>query len=258
MESLPRQCGTSNDLAGYQWLKIASLWLLTGFNGYVRNSTEKKTIDGDCELDVWERELYKYPTNESIVFLCTLASTKGEPKIIYRRDFLADRITSTEIAKHLICTLRDILELTCSYSNMLGAPTYQTIIIRLGFILVVVLKCSFVAVVIDIIHTVLWRSWAFLPIWSRSFDNLFNNPDSKAHGANMGPIWGRQDPGGPHVGPMNFAIWEHIHCAHRGASYIGGLMGILLFNSSQQYAWDIENNQKASFLSTPAKHIKTS
>ena len=23
----------------------------------------------------------------------------------------------------------------------------------------------------------------------------------------MGPIWGRQDPGGPHVGPNNFAIW---------------------------------------------------
>ena len=40
------------------------------------------------------------------------------------------------------------------------------------------------------------------------------------HGANMGPTWGgqdpggphvgpmnRQDPGGPHVGPINFAIW---------------------------------------------------
>ena len=37
-----------------------------------------------------------------------------------------------------------------------------------------------------------------------------DNPDSKVHGANMGPIWGRQDPGGPHVGPMNFAIWELI------------------------------------------------
>ena len=24
----------------------------------------------------------------------------------------------------------------------------------------------------------------------------------------MGPIWSRQDPGGPHVGPMNFAIWD--------------------------------------------------
>ena len=27
----------------------------------------------------------------------------------------------------------------------------------------------------------------------------------------MGPIWGRQDPDGPHVGPMNFAIWVPIH-----------------------------------------------
>ena len=35
-----------------------------------------------------------------------------------------------------------------------------------------------------------------------------DTPDSKVHGANMGPIWGRQGPGGPHVGPMNFAIWD--------------------------------------------------
>ena len=34
-----------------------------------------------------------------------------------------------------------------------------------------------------------------------------NVPDSKVRGTNMGPIWGRQGPGGPHVGPMNFAIW---------------------------------------------------
>ena len=31
--------------------------------------------------------------------------------------------------------------------------------------------------------------------------------DSKVYGANMGPTWGRQDPDGPHVGPMHFAIW---------------------------------------------------
>ena len=36
-------------------------------------------------------------------------------------------------------------------------------------------------------------------------------PDSKAHGAIMGPIWGQQDPGGTHVGPMNFAIWVGKH-----------------------------------------------
>ena len=39
-------------------------------------------------------------------------------------------------------------------------------------------------------------------------------PDSKFHGANMGPIWGRQDPGGPHVGPMNFAVWVSLLIYH--------------------------------------------
>ena len=33
-------------------------------------------------------------------------------------------------------------------------------------------------------------------------------PDSKVHGANRGPIWDRQVPGGPHVGPMNFAVLD--------------------------------------------------
>ena len=35
-------------------------------------------------------------------------------------------------------------------------------------------------------------------------------PDSKVHGANMELIWGRQDPDGPHIDPMNFAIWGFI------------------------------------------------
>ena len=26
----------------------------------------------------------------------------------------------------------------------------------------------------------------------------------------MGPTWGRQDPGGPHVGHVNLAIWDFI------------------------------------------------
>ena len=32
-------------------------------------------------------------------------------------------------------------------------------------------------------------------------------PDSKVHGANMGPTWDLSAPDGPHVGPMNIAIW---------------------------------------------------
>ena len=31
-------------------------------------------------------------------------------------------------------------------------------------------------------------------------------PDSKIHGANMGPTWVLSAPDGPHVGPMNLAI----------------------------------------------------
>ena len=57
-------------------------------------------------------------------------------------------------------------------------------------------------------------------LWCLAFDVHLNSlpcsttyqwlsiPDSKVHGAIMGPIWGRQDPGGPHVRPMNFAIWD--------------------------------------------------
>ena len=33
-------------------------------------------------------------------------------------------------------------------------------------------------------------------------------PESKVHGAHVGPNWGRQDPDGPHVGRVNLAIWD--------------------------------------------------
>ena len=45
-----------------------------------------------------------------------------------------------------------------------------------------------------------------------------NIPDSKVHGAKMGPIWGRQDPDGPHVGPINFTVWDVAE------NYIMGLL----------------------------------
>ena len=46
--------------------------------------------------------------------------------------------------------------------------------------------------------------------------DIYTSPDSKVHGANMGPIGGQQGPGGPQVGPMNFAIWEHIRLTSIG------------------------------------------
>ena len=50
-----------------------------------------------------------------------------------------------------------------------------------------------------------------VPVQITTMISQRNFPDSMVHGASMGPTWGRQDPGGPHVGPMNFAIWVINH-----------------------------------------------
>ena len=38
-----------------------------------------------------------------------------------------------------------------------------------------------------------------------------NYPDNKVHGANMGPIWGRQDPGGPMLAPWTLLSGMAFH-----------------------------------------------
>ena len=55
----------------------------------------------------------------------------------------------------------------------------------------------------------LWRNHLAVDLLT-TFNTLRprQNPDNKVHVANVGPTWGRQDPGGPHVGPVNLAIWE--------------------------------------------------
>ena len=67
----------------------------------------------------------------------------------------------------------------------------------------------------------------FLEWKCTNFDKNFNEvPDSKFYGANVVPIWGRQDPGGPHVGPMNLAIWG-VFQAVQLTSSIGSDDGLL-------------------------------
>ena len=46
--------------------------------------------------------------------------------------------------------------------------------------------------------------------WLEAYGPFFSYPDNEVHGANMGPICGRQDPVGSHVGPINFAIWVEL------------------------------------------------
>ena len=42
----------------------------------------------------------------------------------------------------------------------------------------------------------------------KSHGNVVPSLIARFMGPTWGPIWGRQDPGGPNVGPMNFAIWD--------------------------------------------------
>ena len=60
---------------------------------------------------------------------------------------------------------------------------------------------------LDILNYDILQSWILSPSeidpWDRATSCL---PDSKVHGANMGPTWVLSAPDGPHVGPMNLAI----------------------------------------------------
>ena len=50
--------------------------------------------------------------------------------------------------------------------------------------------------------------WCFQDFTGTRRHFVYDTPHSKVHGANLGPIWGRQDPVGPHIGPIIFAIWD--------------------------------------------------
>ena len=46
--------------------------------------------------------------------------------------------------------------------------------------------------------------------WTDQGRLLITSLIARFMGPNMRPIWGQQDPGGPHVGPMSFAIWDEL------------------------------------------------
>ena len=59
-------------------------------------------------------------------------------------------------------------------------------------------------------HMVLEYLYYFIISFQNAWNTFHKIPDSKVYRANMGPTWGLQDPCGPHVGPMNLAIWNAV------------------------------------------------
>ena len=75
-------------------------------------------------------------------------------------------------------------------------------------------------------------------------------PDSKVHRAKMRPTWGRQAPGGPHVGPMNFAIWDNpvalnIHC-----NRLFAILNLHFFLEISNHVIDLSQNDLITYWNT--------
>ena len=52
----------------------------------------------------------------------------------------------------------------------------------------------------------------------------------------MGPTWGRQDPVGPHVGPMNVAIWVAIYeNMHHPPQWMSGMFDTYTLHNTSHY-----------------------
>ena len=68
------------------------------------------------------------------------------------------------------------------------------------------IKMQFCSVLIPTFHWTFWIGDCINGVYFRRNWRFDTYTDSKVHRANMGPIWGPWVPGGPHVGPMNFAI----------------------------------------------------
>ena len=75
---------------------------------------------------------------------------------------------------------------------------------------------------------------------SSSMNLKWNIPNNKVHG----PIWGQQDPGGPHVGPMNFAIWD---AENNWEAHLVPIVWSTSIHKARQFNWEYLNHTVLSW-----------
>ena len=64
-------------------------------------------------------------------------------------------------------------------------------------------------------------------------------------GPTIGPIWGQQEPGGPHVGPMNFAIKDYIKVSNLSMNTFGNKLRNLV------QIWLLQYSSQGNIASVP-------
>ena len=93
------------------------------------------------------------------------------------------------------------------------------------------------------------HDWSYTPIpgyQTRKKDKQLY-PDSKVHGANIGPTWVLSAPDGPHVGPVNLAIRVYMLQQHSCWIFITFLQWSLSWNLDEHemvLPWSLNYNGK--------------
>ena len=64
----------------------------------------------------------------------------------------------------------------------------------------------------------------------------------------MGPTWDRQDPGGPHVGPMNLAIWECKKDTRKHNKSVHIFPGQLIYAHLERVRTVYMGNERTTYL----------
>ena len=77
-------------------------------------------------------------------------------------------------------------------------------------------------------------------------DHGWGIPDNKVHGANMGSIWGRQNPGGSHVDPRSLASWDILWLG-RIFEYFARLLLFTFSEQWQNFPMFVEDNHQVEF-----------
>ena len=77
--------------------------------------------------------------------------------------------------------------------------------------------------------------------------SYINIPESEVGGAKVGTIWGREDPGRPHVGPMNLAIRDVKSIIRVGLSVelpCNGIQGLIVQKTIFFIRYNGDNKQR--------------
>ena len=141
--------------------------------------------------------------NCGVIELCVIDRDKINitQKERMRRGFDVWRSSFLSPFMGLICWVRNKIIYILSWRTVCVLYRVFLVFIFLIVISVTLCRCAFSHIVIYVSLGPRMQKAAPLVIGYVMF------PDSKVHGASIGPIWGRQDPDGLHVGAMNLAIW---------------------------------------------------